>query len=133
VLGLIICRACGVAYASNRLDPIDSPERRRSERLPCDRRFGRNDHLCGEPDVAAPDLETVIVDLLEGQYKSPIRIVAFNTAEKRLQDVSADVAYELRQRCDLQLRDVPFFLQDFMDQYEGRHHDHQLALSTRLI
>jgi hypothetical protein len=29
---------------------------------------------------------------------------------------SGDVAYELRQRCDLQLCDVPFFLQDFFDQ-----------------
>ena len=28
------------------------------------------------------DLETVIVGVLEGQYKSPVRVVAFNTAEK---------------------------------------------------
>jgi hypothetical protein len=40
-----------------------------------------------------------------------VRVVAFNTAEKWSQDVSADVAHEFPQRCDLQLRDIPFFLQ----------------------
>jgi ATP-dependent DNA ligase len=32
----------------------------------------------------------------------------------------------LRRRCDLQMRDIPFFLQDFTDRYEGQHHDIQL-------
>jgi hypothetical protein len=61
--------------------------------------------------------------MLEDQYKSPVRVVAFNTAEKYSQDVSADVAQELRQRCDLQMRDVRFFLQDFVDRYGGRFLD----------
>ena len=74
--------------------------------------FGRNGRVYRETDVENADLETVIVDLLDGQYKNPIRVVSFNTAEKWSQDVSADVAHELRRRCDLQLRDVPFFLQD---------------------
>jgi hypothetical protein len=43
--------------------------------------------------------------LLEG--KNPVRVVAFNTAEKWSEDVSADEAHELRRRCDLQMRDVP--------------------------
>jgi hypothetical protein len=90
--------------------------------------FGRNGRVYREADVETTDLETVILDLLEGQYQSPVRVVAFNTAEKWSQDVSADVAHELRQRCDLQMRDVPFFLQDFVDQYEGRYRDVQLPL-----
>jgi hypothetical protein len=94
--------------------------------------FGRNGRVYREADVETTDLETVILDLLEGQYKNPIRVVAFNTAEKWSQDVSADVAHELRRRCDLQLRDVPFFLQDFVDRYEGRYHDVQLPLPMRL-
>jgi hypothetical protein len=64
-----------------------------------------------------------ILDLLEGQYKNPVRVVAFNTAEKWSQDVSSDVVQELRHRCDLQLRDVPFFLEEFVERYEGRYHD----------
>jgi hypothetical protein len=92
---------------------------------------GRHGRVYREADVETTDLETVILDLLEG-HKSPVRVVAFNTAEKWSQDVSADVAHELRQRCDLQMRDVPFFLQDFVDQYEGRYRDVQLPLPMRL-
>ncbi len=95
--------------------------------------FGRNGRAWREADVEATDRETVILDLLEGQYKNPVRVVAFNTVEKWSQDVSADVAHELRRRCDMQLRDVPFFLQDFVDRYEGRYHDYQLPLPMRLV
>jgi hypothetical protein len=95
--------------------------------------FGRNGRAWREADVEATDLETVILDMLEGQYKNPVRVVGFNTAEGWSQDVSADVAQELRQRCDLQMRDLPFFLQDFVDRYEGRYHDIQLPLPIRLV
>jgi hypothetical protein len=95
--------------------------------------FGRNGRVYREADVESTDLKTVVGDLLDGQYKNPIRVVSFNTAEKWSQDVSADVAHELRHRCDLQMRDVPFFLQDFVDQYEGRYHDVQLSLPMRLV
>jgi hypothetical protein len=94
--------------------------------------FGRNGRAWREANIEATDLETVIQDMLQGQYNNPIRVVAFNTAETWSQDVSADVAHELRRRCDLQMRDVPFFLQDFVDGYEGRYHDVQLPLPMRL-
>jgi hypothetical protein len=115
------------------LDALDRPEQRRSERLPCHCDFGRNGRAWREADVETTDLETVILDLLDGQYRSPVRVVAFNTAEKWAQDVSADIAHELRQRCDLQLRDVPFFLQDYVDQHEGRYRDVQMTLPMRLV
>jgi hypothetical protein len=95
--------------------------------------FGRNGQVYRETDVETAHFETVIVDLLEGQYKDPVRVVAFNTVEKWSQDVSADVAHELRQRCDLQMRDIPFFLQDFVDRHEGRYNDYQLPLPIRLL
>jgi hypothetical protein len=44
----------------------------------------------------------------------------------------AEVARELRLRWDEQVRDVPFFLQDFVDRYEGRYGDVQLPLPMRL-
>ena len=31
-------------------------------------------------------------------------------------------------RCDFQVRDIPFYLQDFTDRYEARYHDVQLPL-----
>jgi hypothetical protein len=58
--------------------------------------FGRSGRVYRETDVEAGDLETVILDLLEGQYKNPVRVVGFNTAEKWSEDVSGDVAQELR-------------------------------------
>jgi hypothetical protein len=95
--------------------------------------FGRSGSAWREADVEATGLEAVILDLLEGQYKNPARVIGFNTAERWSEDVSADVAQEIRQRCDLQLRDVPFFLQDFVDRYEGRYRDIQHPLPMRLV
>jgi hypothetical protein len=95
--------------------------------------LGRLGRVWREVDIEATNLETVIQDLLEGQYSNPVRVVSFNTAEKWSEDVSADVAHELRRRCDLQMRDVPFFLQDFVDRYEGRYRDVQLPLPMRLV
>jgi hypothetical protein len=42
-----------------------------------------------ESDYETTDLETVIQDLLSGQYSNPIRVIAFNTAERWSEDVSA--------------------------------------------
>ncbi len=41
-----------------------------------------------EADYEDTELETVIQDLLSGQYNNPIRVVAFNTVEHWSQDVS---------------------------------------------
>jgi hypothetical protein len=75
----------------------------------------------------------VTQDLLAGQYNSPIRVIALNTAERWSEDASEDVAHELRRRCDLQMRDIPLPLQDFADRYEGRYRDVQLPLPMRLV
>ena len=45
-----------------------------------------------ETDAAQADLKTVVADLLSGQYRHPLRVVAFNTAEGWARDVSADIA-----------------------------------------
>ena len=81
--------------------------------------FGKLGRAWREADYEGTDLETVIQDLLSGQYNNPIRVVAFNTEERWSEDVSEDVAYELRRRCDLQLRDVPSSIQDFVERHEG--------------
>jgi hypothetical protein len=87
--------------------------------------LGRNGRVWREADLETTDLETAILDLLEGQYKDPSRVVAFNTIEGWSQDVSADVAQERRRRCDLQLRDVPSSIQDLVQRQDGR--DRQLT------
>jgi hypothetical protein len=88
--------------------------------------LGRQGRVWREADIETTDLETVILDLLEGQYKNPARVVAFNTFEGWSQDVSTDIAQELRRRCDLQLRDVPSNIQDFVQRHDGL--DRQLTL-----
>jgi hypothetical protein len=89
--------------------------------------LGSNGRVWREADIEVADLETVVLDLLEGQYKDPILVVAFNIAEGWSRDVSEDVAKELRMRCDLQLRDVPSSIQDFVERHEG-HERQQLTL-----
>jgi hypothetical protein len=42
---------------------------------------GRHGRSYRETDVENADLETVIVDLLDGQYNNPIRVIGFNTSE----------------------------------------------------
>src|SRR3954463_3047801 len=61
--------------------------------------FGRLGRAFAETDSEYADLEATITALFEGQYSHPIRIVAFNTAERWSQDVSEDIAHELRRRC----------------------------------
>jgi hypothetical protein len=51
--------------------------------------------------MSKADLETVIGDLMFGQYSDPVRVVAFNTAEQWSADVSQEVAHEIRRRADL--------------------------------
>jgi hypothetical protein len=92
--------------------------------------FGRSGHAYRETDVETADLETTITDMLDGQYKNPVRVVAFNTSEQWSQDVSEDVAQEIRRRCDLQLCDVPSGLQDFVERHEGRD---RRQLTLRLV
>ncbi len=81
--------------------------------------FGSLGTAFPETDVDKADLETPIGDLMSGQYS----VVAFNTAEGWSQDVSSEIVQELRRHCDLQMRDVPSSIQDFV---EGR--DRQLTL-----
>jgi hypothetical protein len=80
-----------------------------------------------EADYDACDLETVIQDLLAGEYNNPIRVIAFNTSERWSEDVSEDVALELRRRCDLQMREVPHAIADFVQRHEGGQDRQQLT------
>ena len=73
-------------------------------------------------EVERTDLETIIGDLMSGRFNDPIRVVAFNTLEHWLKDMSADVAAEIQTRCDIDREPVPEHVKDFVK----RH-----AVSTR--
>jgi len=81
---------------------------------------GRIGQAWRETGAEAARLETVIADLLDGQYSSPVRVIAFNTAEGWSRDVSEAIARELRRRCADQMRDLPAFLQEFVERQGHR-------------
>jgi hypothetical protein len=60
--------------------------------------FGKLGKAYVETDVAEADRETVILNLLSGQYSNALRVVAFNTAEGWSRDVSEDIANEVLER-----------------------------------
>ena len=72
-----------------------------------------------EADEERTDRETVIIDLMDGQFSNPVRVVAFNTAEGWSRDVSEEIADELRQRLGTADREIPPDLEDFLDRHGG--------------
>jgi hypothetical protein len=56
--------------------------------------FGRLGRAWRETDEGATDREALIRNLLSGEDNSPVRIVAFNTAEGWSRDVTVDIAEE---------------------------------------
>ncbi len=70
-----------------------------------------------ETDEERTDRETVIADLLQGQYSDPVRIVAFNTEEGWSRDVSEEISDEIRQRLATEERDAPPSLEGFIERH----------------
>lgn len=91
-------------------------------------RLDRDAIIFRETPVDHADLETVISDLMGGQYHDPLRVLSFNPVENWSRDVSEDVARELQRRSDLSFDDLPSSVQEFVDQYLGRDRARQLAL-----
>ena len=81
-----------------------------------------------ETAIEGTDFETVINDLLGGEYYNPVRVIGFNTAEGWSRDVSGDVACELRRRCALQLHELPQNILEFVQQHEPRTNRNQQQL-----
>ena len=76
--------------------------------------FGRMGCSWRETDAESADRETLIRDLVEGQYSHPVRIVAFNTAEGWSRDMTVDISDELRRRF-VEFGEVPDSILDFLD------------------
>jgi hypothetical protein len=76
--------------------------------------FGRIGCSWRETDVESADRESLIRDLVDGQYSKPMRIVAFNTTEGWARDVTMDIADELRRRYP-EFGEVPDSVLRFME------------------
>ena len=69
---------------------------------------------CREIEIERTDLETIIADLVAGQFNDPVRVIAFNTLEHWSQDVSRDIALEIQSRYDIEGAAVPEHILDFV-------------------
>src|SRR5271169_5517121 len=88
--------------------------------------FGQLGRAYCEASKDRSDLETMISDLMSGQYDKPVRVVAFNTAERWSEDVSEKIAREIMRRVALAGDALPSSLEGFVDQHLGP--DRQLTL-----
>jgi hypothetical protein len=82
--------------------------------------FGKLGRAYREADEEKSDLESVVTALLSGEYRNPVRVVAFNTAEGWARDVSEDVAWEVLRRA----RDgtaLPLSSHNFIAFHVGEH------------
>jgi hypothetical protein len=79
--------------------------------------FGKAGRAYRETDEAQASFETVVDDLLTGQFSNPVRVVAFNTAEGWSRDVSEDVAREVMRRVVEQGRSLAASSRQFVESY----------------
>ena len=81
--------------------------------------FGRLGRAWRETDEDATDRETLILNLLSGEYKNPVGIVAFNTAERWSRDVTVAIADEVRRRY-VEYDEVPEAVLEFLEANQRR-------------
>jgi hypothetical protein len=100
-----------------RASPSIAPENADVVYLVLDDLGGRLGRTWRETDEDDTDRDTLIRDMLDGQYTSPAWIVAFNAGEGWSRDATQEIADELRDRI---AGDTPASLQDFLDRYPAQ-------------
>ena len=78
--------------------------------------FGKLGRAWRETDERAADRDALIRDLLDGQYRNPVRIAAFDTTEGWSRDVTEEIAVALHERC-ADAGAVPQSLQQFLERH----------------
>jgi hypothetical protein len=73
-----------------------------------------------ETEFERTDIETILAELLSGQFNDPVRVIAFNTLEHWSDDISQEIACEIQIRSDIEGAAVPEHVRDFVTSHEGR-------------
>jgi hypothetical protein len=73
-----------------------------------------------ELEIERANLEATICELMLGQFNDPLRVIAFNTLEHWSEDVSVKIALEIQSRCDMDGRDLPEHIKDFVERSTRR-------------
>jgi hypothetical protein len=81
--------------------------------------FGQLGRVYLETEEEKADLETVVIGLLRGEYKKPVRVVAFNTSEGWSRDVSEEVAWEVLTRASNEGLTLTDATHDFVAYHAG--------------
>lgn len=81
--------------------------------------FSTRDGACREIELERSDFDTVVSDLLSGEFNAPVRVITFNTLEHWTEDISRQVAEEIQSCCDAEAAPVPDYLSDFVANHIG--------------
>ena len=81
--------------------------------------FGSMGTAYRETDEASCNQQSVVDDLLTGQFNNPLRIVAFNTAEGWARDASADVAQLVIQAARVRNKTLSESARRFYERHTG--------------
>ena len=76
--------------------------------------FGPLGRAYVETDEAEADEDTIIENILSGQYSHPLRIVAFNTVEGWARDVTEDIANAVQSKAQSEHRPIGKAVQEFL-------------------
>lgn len=93
--------------------------------------FGPIGRAFRETDAGRADRATVVDDLLRGEYRRPVRVVAFNLSEGWARDVSHAIAAEVRRRADLEGLELPASVESFVDGHTPAGRQLSLRLAER--
>ena len=77
--------------------------------------FGPLGRAYCETDETEADEETVVDNILNGQYSHPLRVVAFNTVEGWARDVTKDIARAMLDRVRSEDRSIEKAAQEFLE------------------
>ena len=66
---------------------------------------------------------------MAGQHSDPLRMILFNPDTDRSEDVSHAIAREILRRLDLEGRNAPSVLENFIDRHVGKNRQLTLRLA----
>jgi hypothetical protein len=79
--------------------------------------FGKAGRVYRETAGAVATFESVVGDLLNGQFNNPVRVIAFNASQGWSRDVSEDVAREVLRRVAGHVRPLTASSRKFVETY----------------
>ena len=77
--------------------------------------FGKLGRAYREVDEAEANRESIIRNLLKGEYNNPVRIICFNTAEGWSRDATLEIAQEIQERASREALELSPGLKDFIE------------------